>query len=150
MRMHQIEVDDEVFSYLQRKAQPFLDTPNTVLRRELPLRQSTRTSSSTPLGVEKMPDSLPIPAGTPKALGEILEVVHQMRTSGRTRSDATNYVARKLGVTPQTIIDKYTRQLGLTASQFDRLLDRDQLPQLKSLLKERFRAHGDVVDKSLG
>jgi hypothetical protein len=54
-----------------------------------------------------------------------------------------------LGVTPQTIIDKYTRQLGLTASQFDRLLDRDQLPQLKSLLKERFRAHGDVVDQLL-
>ena len=76
-------------------------------------------------------------------------MVHLMHTSGRTRSDATNYIARKLGVTPQTIIDKYTRQLGLTASQFDRLLDRDQLPQLKSLLKERFRAHGDVVDQLL-
>ena len=53
-------------------------------------------------------------------------------------------------MTSQTIIDKYTRQLGLTASQFDRLLDRDQLPQLKSFLKERFRARSDVVDKSLG
>ena len=149
MRMHQIEVDDEVFSYLQRKAQPFLDTPNTVLRRELPLRQAPRASGNTPLGVERTPDPLSIPAGTPRALREILEVVHLMYTSGRTRSDATNYIARKLGVTPQTIIDKYTRQLGLTASQFDRLLDRDQLSQLKSLLKERFRAHGDVVDQLL-
>jgi negative regulator of replication initiation len=147
MRMHQIEVDDEVFSYLQRKAQPFLDTPNTVLRRELPLRQATRINGSTLLGAEKTLDSLPIPAGTPKALREILEVIYQMHTSGRTRSDATNYIARKLGVTPQTIIDKYTRQLGLTASQFDRLLDHDQLPQLKALLKERFRAHSDVVDQ---
>src|SRR5689334_9103386 len=113
MRMHQIEVDDEVFSYLQRKAQPFLDTPNTVLRRELPLRQVTRAGGSTSPGAERMPDSLSIPAGTPRALGEILAVIHQMHTSGRTRSDATNYIARKLGVTPQTIIDKYTRQLGL-------------------------------------
>jgi negative regulator of replication initiation len=75
MRMHQIEVDDEVFSYLQRKAQPFLDTPNTVLRRELPLRQATRANGSTPLGAERTPDSLSIPAGTPRALREILEVV---------------------------------------------------------------------------
>jgi len=149
MRMRQIEVDDEVFSYLQRKAQPFLDTPNTVLRRELPLRQSTRASSSTPLGTEKTLDSLPIPAGTPRALREILEVVHQVRTSGRTRADATNYVARKLGVKYPTIMDKYTRQLGLTTSQFDRLLEHNQLPQLQSLLKEHFRAHGDVVDKFL-
>jgi len=96
-----------------------------------------------------MLDSLSVPTGTPMALREILEVVHQVRTSSRRSSDATNHVARKFGVTPQTIIDKYTRQLGLTASQFDRLLDRDQLPQLKSLLKERFRAHGDVVDQIL-
>ena len=60
MRMHQIEVDEEVFSYLQRKAQPFLDTPNTVLRRELSLRQATRASGSTPLGAERTPGSLPI------------------------------------------------------------------------------------------
>jgi hypothetical protein len=76
-------------------------------------------------------------------------VVHQVRTSGRTRADATNYVARKLGVKYPTIMDKYTRQLGLTTSQFDRLLEHDQLPQLQSLLKEHFRAHGDVVDKFL-
>ena len=149
MRMYQIEVDDEVFSYLQRKAQPFLDTPNTVLRRELPLKQSTRTSGSTFLGAEKTPNSLPIPAGTPKALREILEVVHQVRTSRSTRSDATKDIARKLGVGYTTVMDKYTRQLGLTTSEFDRLLDHDQLPQLKALLKERFRAHGDVVDQLL-
>ena len=149
MRMYQIEVDDEVFSYLQRKAQPFLDTPNTVLRRELLLKQSTRTSGSTLLGAEKTPNSLPIPAGTPKALREILEVVHQVRMSRSTRSDATKDIARRLGVGYTTVMDKYTRQLGLTTSEFDRLLDHDQLSQLKSLLKERFRAHGDVVDQLL-
>jgi hypothetical protein len=147
--MYQIEVDDEVFSYLQRKAQPFLDTPNTVLRRELLLKQSTRASGSTLLRAEKTPNSLPIPAGTPKALREILEVVHQVRISRSTRSDATKDVARRLGVGYTTVMDKYTRQLGLTTSEFDRLLDHDQLPQLKSLLKERFRAHSDIVDQLL-
>jgi negative regulator of replication initiation len=147
--MYQIEVDDEVFSYLQRKAQPFLDTPNTVLRRELLLKQSTRASGSTHLGAEKTPNSLPIPAGTPKALREILEVVHQVRMSRSTRADATKDIARKLGVGYTTVMDKYTRQLGLTTSEFDRLLDYDHLPQLKSLLKERFRAHGDIVDQLL-
>lgn len=33
----QIEVDDEVFSVLQREAEPFVDTPNSVLRRKFGL-----------------------------------------------------------------------------------------------------------------
>lgn len=33
--MHKIEVDDEVFALLQQLAVPFVDTPNSVLRREL-------------------------------------------------------------------------------------------------------------------
>lgn len=33
--MKQIEVDDEIFQYLQTKAVPFVDTPNTILRRLL-------------------------------------------------------------------------------------------------------------------
>lgn len=30
-----IEIDEDVFSYLKSKAEPFVDTPNSVLRREL-------------------------------------------------------------------------------------------------------------------
>ncbi|MFF0780909.1 hypothetical protein [Streptomyces sp. NPDC003720] len=33
--MRTIEVDDEVFAYLQRHSEPLVDTPNDVLRREL-------------------------------------------------------------------------------------------------------------------
>ncbi|MFC5265875.1 hypothetical protein ACFPJ1_27495 [Kribbella qitaiheensis] len=33
--MHKIDVDDEVFAFLQREAEPFVDTPNDVLRRRL-------------------------------------------------------------------------------------------------------------------
>ncbi|MFE4173285.1 hypothetical protein ACFRR7_14740 [Streptomyces sp. NPDC056909] len=33
--MRTIEVDDEVFAYLQSRSEPLVDTPNDVLRREL-------------------------------------------------------------------------------------------------------------------
>ena len=39
--MPTIRVDDEVWSWLQRQAQPFEDTPNTVLRRVARLDQGT-------------------------------------------------------------------------------------------------------------
>ncbi|MFI7491510.1 hypothetical protein ACIBXA_24335 [Micromonospora echinaurantiaca] len=35
--MPTIRIDDEVYELLQRKAKPFVDTPNSVLRRELGL-----------------------------------------------------------------------------------------------------------------
>jgi hypothetical protein len=38
-----IEIDDDVFDYLKQEAEPFVDTPNTVLRRLLDL-EPTRTS----------------------------------------------------------------------------------------------------------
>ncbi|MFE5711976.1 hypothetical protein ACFQ7J_14305 [Streptomyces sp. NPDC056501] len=33
--MRKIEIDDDVFAYLQRRSEPLVDTPNDVLRREL-------------------------------------------------------------------------------------------------------------------
>jgi hypothetical protein len=33
--MHKIEIDDEVYDFLKRQAEPFRDTPNSVLRRLL-------------------------------------------------------------------------------------------------------------------
>ena len=39
--MKQIEIDLEVFEYLQKKAKPLIDTPNTVLRRLLKIGDST-------------------------------------------------------------------------------------------------------------
>jgi hypothetical protein len=43
--MHKIEVDDEIFALLQREAEPFVDTPNDVLRRRL-LANDSRTRPS--------------------------------------------------------------------------------------------------------
>lgn len=41
-----IDVDDEVFERLKRNAEPFVDTPNTVLRRLLGIDRVKRSSAS--------------------------------------------------------------------------------------------------------
>lgn len=41
---HQVDLDDEIFSLLQAQAQPFTDTPNSVLRRLLKLDPDTSTN----------------------------------------------------------------------------------------------------------
>jgi hypothetical protein len=43
--MPSIQIDDEVFEVLQRNAKPFLDSPNTVLRRLLGLGAQTATDA---------------------------------------------------------------------------------------------------------
>ncbi|MBI5101854.1 MAG: hypothetical protein HZB33_08495 [Nitrospirae bacterium] len=45
--MKTIEIDDDVFNFLKLKAEPFIDTPNTVLRRILLPKESSRGLSST-------------------------------------------------------------------------------------------------------
>lgn len=69
--MPTIRVDDAVFKELQKRAQPFVDTPNDVLRRVLELEAAPRGRSAGRRGkVGRTPDSayrLPIL----KALGEL-------------------------------------------------------------------------------
>ena len=40
IRMYQIDVDEEVYNFLKQHAEPFKDTPNSVLRQFLPLTSS--------------------------------------------------------------------------------------------------------------
>jgi len=144
MPMHRIEVDDQVFNHLQAKAEPFVDTPNTVLRRLL-LR---KTADGNPIPAEyvKPPYARP---GTPKALQETLQVIHGVRKAGLSRSEATHQVAAMHNVAFQTVIDKYTRQLGLTAYKFDGLLAQSDLQNLRTRLKEKFPRHHAVIDDYL-
>ena len=52
-------------------------------------------------------------------------------------------------MTFQTVLDKYTRQLGLTAFQFDKLLEPARLDELRGLLKQKFPDHSAVIDEEL-
>lgn len=148
MRMHRIEVDDKLLTFLKKEAEPFVDTPNTVLRRLLLNDDSSRAAA---YEAETSPGSaLPeIPAGTPKALEQVLEVVRLVKTSSRSRVDATHLVANRHHIAFQTVLDKYCRQLGFTASEFDDLLRSPGLTELKQVLKKRFSRHSDLVEAYL-
>lgn len=147
--MRTVEVDDEVFAIVQREAVPLVDSFNSALRRILGTvvgkGPPAFEASSVPGG-----QMCEIPPGTPQALRQILDVVRLVRSRGHTRREATRQVAAMLGVAPQTVIDKYTRQLGLTAAQFDRLLGAERRDELQMLLRGKFPEHGDTIDRDLG
>jgi hypothetical protein len=149
MRFHQVKVDDEVFQFVQAHAKPLVDDFNSALRRLLALSNAS---------LQRRPDVIrgprpgvlrSLPNGTPIALRHILEVTHLVRSGAYSRTGATQFVARQHNVFPQTVIDKYGRQLGLTASQFDRLVEQEHPSELRTLLKAKFPDHNDLIDQFL-
>ena len=144
MQFYKIEVDERVWKYLKSKAEPFEDSPNSVLNRILfserkpnLQRQNNEISKTNPS---------PFPDGIPKALAQILEVLYEVKVSGLNRNEATNLVAQRRGTAPQTVIDKYCRQLNKKAFEIDRLLEDENIGEFRSLLEKRFVNHKDIVD----
>ena len=141
MKMYAIEIDEKIWSFLQKHAEPFVDTPNSVLDRLL-------FGASEDAGARE--STRPIPKvkiqGVPKSLSQILEVIYEMEINGYSRTEATNRVAQIRGTTPQTITDKYCRQIGKKAHEIDRLLSEPGYTEFKELLKEKFVAHQQVID----
>lgn len=146
MKTHQVEVDDQVFQAVQRHAEPLIDTFNTAIRRLLKLDGDAQEIEAKP--TPSSPPNDLISRGTPEALAQVLEVA-QLVLRGVNRTDATRDVARRRQISQQAVNDKYGRQLGLTASQFDRLLDEPDKKALKKLLIERFSAHRDLIIRAL-
>jgi len=147
MKWHKIEIDDDVFQYLKKLAEPFEDTPNSVLRRELLKNQLAHITFPSQKADEGNTDHFPV--GTPIALQQILDVVGLIRNGAYGRNDATRLIAKKHNVAPQTVQDKYGRQLGMTADEFDRLLDPSKYDHLTTLLIKKFPSHSDVIRKYL-
>ena len=153
MRFHQVEVDEDVFQFVKKNAEPLVDNFNSVLRRLLPLRD-TQLQKNKVLGINPPPsgttkDRLLTDKRLPQALRHILEVALLVRGGAYTRTMATQYVARQYNVFPQTILDKYCRQLNLTAAQFDRLLEEPALEGLRKRLKAKFSSYTSEIDESL-
>jgi len=138
MRTLTIEVDEIIMDYLKKHAEPFSDTPNSVLHRLLfgTSKEFERTSISIPSrGVN-----------VPRALLQILDVIYEVVQNGRTRTEATRIVAVKNGRATQTIIDKYCRQLGKKAHEIDRLLDEPGLTGFKMTLNTKFSRHKEMIN----
>lgn len=147
--MHKIEVDDDVFEFLKGKAQPFVDSPNSVLRRELLAGNVSRpgraASSEAPSLLATAPLEFGVPIGLPEALRQTLEVVSCMRHNGLERTTATRLVAKRHGVERETVADKYCRQLGLTTAQLDRMLAEPSLDQLSARLRSKFPSYSAQI-----
>ena len=84
-------------------------------------------------------------SSVPAALAQTLEVVYGVKKLGLSRRQATNLVAKKRGVAPQTVIDKYCRQLDKRAYDVDLLLESQNQEGLQAVLLERFRTNRDVI-----
>lgn len=150
MRMHKIDIDQEVLDYLKGQAEPFTDTPNDVLRRLLLGKTSSEKLDKFKPRVILSHNPPLVPAGTPKALEHILQVVYLTHFSGIPRSKATKDVAKMHGgIAPQTVLDKYCRQLNLKAAEFDRLIAEPGLSGLKKKLNAKFSSHSEVIDNYL-
>lgn len=145
MRYYKIEVDERVYNHLKSQAEPFEDTPNSVLNRILfGRRKPPEHAYHTEHSVKYKTPSFP--AGVPKALAQVLEVLFEMKKMGRTRTEATNIVSQRRGTAPQTIIDKYCRQLNRKAYEIDRLLQKQDLSEFRLLLESKFPNHKDIID----
>lgn len=148
MKMHQVEVDDEVFLFVKTHAEPLVDTFNSALRRLLPLSHAKIQTKELEVGRAGSASILPsLSSGIPQALRQILEVIHLTLGGAYTRTTATKCVARYHKVYHQTVYDKYCRQLNLTVAEFDRLLGQIGLEDLKKILKSKFPNHAQIIDE---
>ncbi len=136
--MHIIEIDDYIMNFLKQNADPFSDTPNSVLHKLLfssrimdNTHRTKTTSSYTRL---------------PRALSQTLDVIHEVIMNGLTRQEATRVVAERNGTTTQTIIDKYCRQLGKTASEIDDLLKEPGLVTFQTIMKIKFSKFENTIN----
>ena len=141
--MHKIEVDEDVWAFMKKHAEPFEDSPNSVLRR---LLLAANYKSICPQNEYNINNEMPtFPAGVPLSLQQILEVAYAVKKLGYTRNEATNLVSKKRGIAPQTVIDKYCRRLNKKAFEIDNLLYQN-FDKFKTLLENNFINHRENID----
>ena len=141
MKTYTIEIDETIWTYLQQHAEPFVDTPNSVLAKLL-FEDLDGKSKDEP--AFKIP-SVSV-KGSPQSLSQILEIVYEIEVNGYTRTQATNRVAKKRGTAPQTITNKYCRQLNKRAHEIDELLGEPGYKRFRELLKSKFPDQEQVID----
>ena len=140
MKMYKIEIDEEVYNLLEKKAEPFVDiNPNSVLRRLLLNNSRTNKDDKPNLLTE-------FPASVPHALAETLEMIILVTKKGFNRVEATHKVADIRGISTQAVLDKYCRQLNKRAYEVDELLTTAKLDEFKALLIAKYPHHKAIIE----
>lgn len=137
-----IEIDNDVYHFLQSKAVAFQDTPNSVLRRLLIDKDNnipTKSSSANALSLPKFSYSIP------SALQQILELVFLIKVRNMARDEATSYIAKNRDIAYQSVIDKYCRQLSLTANEVDDML-RTNINKFKEAISKKHYKYSKFID----
>ena len=137
MKMYSIEVDETIWRLLQKHAEPFVDTPNSVLHK-LFLKDFGSKPGEKKEAVEFK--------GLPKSLSQIFDVLYEIEKNGHTRVEATNIVAHKRGTASTTIMDKYCRYLGLSAQKVDELFKEPGYETYKDMLKAKYSDYTEPID----
>ena len=131
-----IEVDEDVFAFLQKNAEPFIDTPNSVLRRYL-----LKNKKYKPKKIE----NLIFPLDMPKKLTQTLEMIYFVRVKNVSRIEATHMIARKDGIAPQTVSDKFCRQFDLKVSDIDFLLLKSNTEKFKKIIINKCPSYSEYI-----
>ncbi len=141
MKMHLIEIDEKIWCHLQQNAEPLVDTPNSVLGRLLFGKAEGKENTAACFSIPTVSIQ-----GLPISLAQLLEVVYEIEVNGCSRTQATHRVAKKRGTAPQTITDKYCRQLGKKAQEIDELMAEPGYTGFKDLLMGKYSVHREIID----
>ena len=104
--MPTIRVDEEVFAWLQSRARPFEDTPNSVLRREAGLDSHSRDNGLPPQGRRRGGQR---ESGTKTPQGEFRAPILRILLSRGGRADRT-YTLKQLETTLAGTLTDFDRQ----------------------------------------
>lgn len=150
MKKYTIEIDEKIMNYLKKHAEPFVDSPSSVLDRLLfGVRTQSTTENNFDSSFHAFLNSNPqldFLSDVPEALSQVLEMVYEVKKGGVSRAKATRMVATRRGRATQTILDKYCRQLNKKASDIDKLLREPNLVGLRHILKTKFRNNSTLID----
>ena len=141
MKTYSVNIDEDVYNSLNNKCTFIDNTPNKVLRKLLlPNKESKQV-------VTKISSNLPtLPISIEMSLRQTLNIIHLVLNKGYSRVDAKNILAKKFSVTPETIHDKYTRILGKSSYEIDRMLNTKDVDGLMATIINRFPHESTLVD----
>ena len=88
-----------------------------------------------------------LPHHIPTALEHTLQMIYLVTRHGLSRIDATKLLAEWHRVEIPTITIKFTRLLGISSYEVDRLLESDDLKELQTLLTENYPEHESLIQQ---